>query len=126
MHWACHQVYLARKSLNRKRLSTHSRSKSLAESFRGWDWLFRFWDTCCNTTTQSEYVAVFGKMIIAGSPKKCRLDSGYVSALDRDGRTIFVASAHRDDGKRFIVHADEKLSGFAELESVIQTCGELP
>jgi hypothetical protein len=24
------------------------------------------------------------------------------------GRTIFVADAHRDDGKRFVVHADEK------------------
>ena len=74
-------VCLARKSLNTKRLSPNSRSKSLAESFRGWDWLFRFWDARCNTATQSEYVAVFGKMIIAGSPK----NNGYVSALDRGG-----------------------------------------
>jgi hypothetical protein len=29
---------------------------------------------------------------------------------------IFVADAHRDDGRRFIVHADEKLSAFVELE----------
>ena len=41
---------------------------------------------------------------------------GYVSALDRKARTIFVADAHRDDGRRFIVHADEKLSAFMELE----------
>jgi len=34
---------------------------------------------------QSDYVAVFGKMIIPGSLKKGRLDNGYVSALDRDG-----------------------------------------
>jgi len=81
MHWACHQVCLDRKSLNTKRLSPYSRSKSLAESFRCWDWLFRFWDARCNTATQSEYVAVFGKMIIAGSPK----NNGYVSALDRGG-----------------------------------------
>ena len=81
MHSACHQCALARKSLNTKRLSPNSRSKSLAESFRGWDWLFRFWDARCNTATQSEYVAVFGKMIIAGSPK----NNGYVSALDRGG-----------------------------------------
>jgi hypothetical protein len=33
------------------------------------------------------------------------------------GRTIFVADAHRDDGKRFVVHADEKLTAFMELES---------
>ncbi len=44
MHGACHQVYLDRKLLNTKRLSPYSRSKSVAESFRGWDWLFRFWD----------------------------------------------------------------------------------
>jgi hypothetical protein len=45
----------------------------VAESFRSWDWRFRFWDARCNTATQSEYVAVFGKMIISGSPKKGRL-----------------------------------------------------
>ena len=43
---------------------------------------------------------------------------GWVSAIDSNGRTIFVADAHRDDGKRFIVHADEKLSAFVELERV--------
>jgi hypothetical protein len=37
-----------------------------------------------------------------------------------NGRTIFVADAHRDDGKRFVVRADEKLTAFVELESVIQ------
>ncbi len=31
---------------------------------------------------------------------------------------IFVADAHRD-GKRFVVRADEKLTAFMELESVI-------
>jgi hypothetical protein len=36
------------------------------------------------------------------------------------GRTIFVADAHRDDGKRFVVHADEKLTAFVELESMIR------
>ena len=36
---------------------------------------------------------------------------GYVSALDREGRTIWIVDAHRD-GKRFIVHADEKLTAF--------------
>ena len=33
---------------------------------------------------------------------------------DNQGRTIWIADAHRDDGKRFIVHADEKLSAFVE------------
>jgi len=33
--------------------------------------------------------------------------------------TIFVADAHRDDGKRFVVHADETLTAFLELEAAI-------
>ena len=39
--------------------------------------------------------------------------------------TIFVADAHRDDGKRFVVRADEKLTAFVELESAICACDEL-
>jgi hypothetical protein len=39
-----------------------------------------------------------------------------VSAVDSEGRTIFIADAHRHDGKRF-VRADEKLTAFLELES---------
>jgi hypothetical protein len=33
---------------------------------------------------------------------------------------------NRDDGKRFVVHADEKLTAFVELESAIRARGELP
>ncbi len=40
-----------------------------------------------------------------------------VSAIDREGRTIWIADAHRDDGRRFVVRADEKLTAFLELES---------
>jgi hypothetical protein len=43
----------------------------------------------------------------------------YVSAIDSNGRTIWIADAHRDDGQRFVVHADEKLSAFLELESAV-------
>jgi hypothetical protein len=46
------------------------------------------------------------------------LELGCVSAIDSNGRTIFVTDAHRDDGKRFIVHADELLTAFLELERV--------
>ena len=42
---------------------------------------------------------------------------GCVSAIDSNGRTIWIADAHRDDGKRFVVRADEKLTAFLELES---------
>jgi hypothetical protein len=41
---------------------------------------------------------------------------GWVSAIDSSGRTIFVADAHRDDGKRFVVHAEEKLTRFLNLK----------
>jgi hypothetical protein len=50
---------------------------------------------------------------------------GYVSAVDSEGRTIWIADAHRNDGNRFIVRAEEKLTAFVELESVIRACGEL-
>ena len=38
---------------------------------------------------------------------------------DGGGQTIWIADAHRDDGKRFVVRADEMLTGFLELESTI-------
>ena len=43
-----------------------------------------------------------------------------MSALDSQGRTIWITDAHRDDGKRFVVRADEKLTAFPELESAIR------
>src|SRR6266481_683016 len=44
---------------------------------------------------------------------------GYVSAIDFDVRTIWIVDAHRDDGQRFIVRADEKLTAFLELERAV-------
>ena len=44
-----------------------------------------------------------------------------MSALDREGRTIWIADAHRDAGKRFVVREDEKLTAFVELDSVTRT-----
>ena len=43
---------------------------------------------------------------------------GCVSAVDSNGRTIWITDAYRD-GKRFIARADEKLTAFLELESAI-------
>jgi hypothetical protein len=85
MHGACHQVCLDRKALNTKGLSPYSRSKSVTESFRGWDWLFRFWDARCNTATQSEHVAVFGKRIITDNLSKAGWTWSCVSAVDSNG-----------------------------------------
>ena len=43
---------------------------------------------------------------------------GWVSGVNARGRTIWITDARRN-GKRFIVHADEKLTAFAELETSI-------
>jgi hypothetical protein len=45
---------------------------------------------------------------------------GYVSAIDSKGRTIWIADAHRDDGKRFVVRADELLTAFVKLDVAIR------
>jgi hypothetical protein len=55
--------------------------------------------------------------IIVDNLSKAGWSWGCVLAVDSSGRTIFVADAHRDDGKRFVVRADEKLTAFAELEA---------
>jgi hypothetical protein len=39
--------------------------------------------------------------------------------IDSNGRTIRIADAYRDDGKRF-VRSDEKLTAFRELELAIR------
>ena len=57
--------------------------------------------------------------MIADNLSKAGWSWGCVATVDRDGRTIFVADAHRGDGKRFVMRADEKLAAFLELESAI-------
>jgi hypothetical protein len=46
--------------------------------------------------------------------------------VDSCGQTIFVADAHGDDGKRFVVRADEKLTAFLELEVGGPACQARP
>ena len=41
---------------------------------------------------------------------------GCVSAIDSEGRTLWIVDAHRDNGKRFVVRSDDILSAFLELE----------
>jgi len=57
--------------------------------------------------------------IIADNLSKAGFSLGGVLALDVEGRTIWIADAHRDDGKRYIVRADDKLTAFLELERAI-------
>jgi hypothetical protein len=63
--------------------------------------------------------------IIADDLSKAGWSWGCVAAIDSNGRTIWIADAHRDDGKRFVVRADQKLTAIVELESAIPPCGEL-
>jgi hypothetical protein len=56
--------------------------------------------------------------LIADNLKKRGWSLGWVSAVDSQARTIWIADAHRDHGKHFVVHADEKLTAFLELERV--------
>jgi len=57
--------------------------------------------------------------IIADNLSKAGWSWDYVSAIDSNGRTIWIADAHRGDGKRFVVRADELLAAFLELELAI-------
>ena len=59
--------------------------------------------------------------VIADNLSKAGWSWGCVSAIDSNGRTIFVAAGNRDDRKRFVVHADEKLTAFVELETAINS-----
>ena len=56
--------------------------------------------------------------IIADRLSKAGWSLGWVSAIDSEGRTIWIVDAHRDDGRRFVVRSDEKLTAFLELERV--------
>ena len=62
--------------------------------------------------------------MIADNLKKAGWSLGYASAIDSEGRTIWIVDAH-GDGKRFVVHADEKLTAVLELEWAIRACGKL-
>jgi hypothetical protein len=61
--------------------------------------------------------------IIADNLSRVGWSWGCVSAIDSNGPTIWIADAHRDEAKRYIVRADEKLTAFLELESAIRGCG---
>ena len=57
--------------------------------------------------------------IIVDNLHKAGWSYGYVSALNRQGRTLWVADACRD-GKRFVMRVDKELTAFLELESAVR------
>ena len=48
---------------------------------------------------------------------------GYCTVTTASG-WHYIVDAHRGDGQRFVVSADEKLTAFVELESAIRAYGE--
>jgi len=64
--------------------------------------------------------------VIADNLSKAGWSWGCVATVDSNGQTIFVADAHRDNGKRFIVTADEKLRAFLELQRVTRESSRSP
>src|SRR5262245_28877491 len=51
----------------------------------------------------------------AKSKPSIALSGREVPTLDCERRTIWIADAHRGDGKRFVVRADEKMTAFWNL-----------
>jgi hypothetical protein len=58
--------------------------------------------------------------MIADNLKKAGFSVGWVSAVDSEGRTIWILDAHCDDENRFVARADEKLTAFLELETAVR------
>ena len=56
--------------------------------------------------------------IIADNLSKAGWSWGCVSTVNCEGR-MWIADAHRSDGNRFVVSADEKLTAFLELERAV-------
>ena len=56
--------------------------------------------------------------IIADISTKPDWSLGWVSAVDSEGRTLWIVDAHRDNDKRFVVRSDELLTAFLELERI--------
>jgi hypothetical protein len=57
--------------------------------------------------------------IIADNLTKAGWSWGCVSAVDAEGRSIWISDAHRGDERRFVMHADERLTALLELERAI-------
>ncbi len=57
---------------------------------------------------------------IADNLSKSAWSLGRASAVDSNGRTIWIADEDCNGGKRFVVRADEILTGFLQLDAVIR------
>jgi len=64
--------------------------------------------------------------VIADNLSKAGWNCGCISSTDHADRQFGVAAAEREDAGRFIVHADEKLTAFLELESAVKPFSASP
>jgi len=58
--------------------------------------------------------------IVADKLSAAGWSRGYYSAVTRDGWRRIV-DPHRGDGRRYVVHSDELLSAFLELEATLRS-----
>jgi hypothetical protein len=58
--------------------------------------------------------------IIADNLHDAGWSLGWVSALDVQGRTIWIVDAHRDNGERFIVRAENSLFACPHVLSAVR------
>jgi hypothetical protein len=67
---------------------------------------------------QTVLVKLWGNPPRSSDPLASGWRLGWLSAVDSEGRTLWIVDAHRDNGKRFVVRSDEKLTAFLELERI--------
>ena len=65
--------------------------------------------------SQKDRISRVNWEIIADNFGEAGWSWGLMSAIDSNGRTIWIADSHRGDGKRFVVHAEEKVDGFSRI-----------
>jgi hypothetical protein len=59
--------------------------------------------------------------IIIENLRNAGWNCGCISSTDHEGREFLVVAAERSDAGRFIVHADQELPAFLELESAVRS-----
>jgi hypothetical protein len=59
--------------------------------------------------------------IIIKNLRNAGWNCGSMTTTDGKGRQFWVVAAERENARRFIVRADEKLTAFLELESTVHT-----
>ena len=56
--------------------------------------------------------------IIADRLSKSGWSWGCAAVINNEGRNIFAVGAHRNNGRRYLVRADDKLTAFLEIERI--------